>query len=102
MCLPPKLGGGRGGIAGVLLYKRRNKKNKRTARRKVSSPKSSLIQQQRQHHPLDLELGLDAEIRLKRLCTIEEIKEYTVELSNLTMQGLRVWNNNGSTASTMM
>ena len=40
-------------------------------------------------------MDLDARIRLKKLNTIEEIKEYAVELSNLTMQDLRAWNNNG-------
>ena len=50
-------------------------------------------------------MDLDAEIRSKELNMIEEIKEYAVKLSNLTMQDLRVGITMalcGSTASTMM
>ena len=39
-------------------------------------------------------MDLDAEIRLKKLSSIEEIKEYTVDLSKTAMQNLRVRNSN--------
>ena len=41
-------------------------------------------------------MDLDAEIRLKKLSSIEEIKEYTVDLSKTAMQDLRVRNSNGT------
>ena len=61
-----------------------------------SVPTQSQLSLSMSHYPLDLEVDLDAEIRSKKLSTVEETKEYTVELSNLTMQDLRVRNNNGT------
>ena len=76
------------------VQKKGQKEQKNSKKESVQSKESSLVQQQ--HHPLDLEVDLDAKIRIKRLSTVEEIKEYIVELSNLTMQDLRVRNNNGT------
>ena len=48
------------------------------------------------YYPLYLEVDLDAEIRSKKLSSIEEIRKYVAELSNTKMQDLRVRNNNGA------
>ena len=63
-------------------FKEGTKRAEEQQKESVLSKESNLVQQcQQYHHPLDLEVDLDAEIRLKKLSTVEEIKEYAVELS---------------------
>ena len=83
-------------VTATTAQKKEQKEQKNSKSESVQPKESDLVQQQQQYHPLDLEVDLDAEIRSKELSTIEEIKEYAVKLSNLTMQDLRVWNNNGT------
>ena len=66
--------------------RKKKKKEQKNSKKESVQHKESIIIQQHQHHPNDLEVDLDAEIRSKRLSSIEEIKECAVDLSNLTMQ----------------
>ena len=96
---------GRKTKATATTAQKKEQKEQKNSKSESVQPKESGLVQQQQCHPLDLEVDLDAEVRLKELSTIEEIKEYAVKLSNLTMQ---TWESGitmalcGSTASTMM